>query len=637
MKNNKVINVQTALKTLCTNGLISEFDLQFSETLARTIGTKDAKALNGFRVIAALASHSSFTRQAACVDVEAIDIEKIFPDQEDESSSTLRRNAEIEEAGTIIRAKDVLSNVLTGKHSSLIDDLSKDFPEIIHKTDNFNEAVPFVPLIWNAPRLYLHRFWSYEKELAEMLIARTEATDNPIVTEHEIRNLCSYFDKSKTTDDGQWKAVQLALSKKLSILTGGPGTGKTTIVSVILAKVLKDKPDARIALCAPTGKAQARMLESIREEIQKTLRCEESVKSKIAELPASTIHRLLKYNYHTGKFGKNAETPLETDILVVDEASMVSLPMLVRLFRATPDEAKVILLGDADQLASVETGAVLADICELADVPKSSWKNNIARLTVSHRFKAGGEIDKLKEAINSGATVDVLDQLAAGKEDDKGNAATLIWRSIGNKRLPEKLDELTESIKTHLDIWKNGYLKAKDISTALREFNSFQVLCSHRNGMLGTKSVNKIIRKCLGKTKSYDKGIPVMVTRNNYDHRLFNGDVGLCWPNENGTIKVYFPDPEEPGKLRSFSPSILPEHEDAFAMTVHKAQGSGFGEVLIILPDAKESPVLTRELLYTGVTRTRDKVTIWATEDTLRATIGRKTIRASGLKEKLKA
>ena len=127
-----------------------------------------------------------------------------------------------------------------------------------------------------------------------------------------------------------------------------------------------------------------------------------------------------------------------------------------------------------------------------------------------------------------------------------------------------------------------------------------------------------------------------MITRNNYEHCLFNGDIGLCWPDESGNIKVYFPDPEQACTLRKFSPSMLPEHEDSFAMTVHKSQGSGFGQVLLILPDSKESPILTRELLYTGVTRTKEKVTIWATEHALRATINKKTVRASGLKERLK-
>jgi exodeoxyribonuclease V alpha subunit len=617
------------LKILCANGLISEFDLQFSEALARVIASKDANVLDGFRVIATLVSHSSFTKQEACIDVESIDIERIFPEQEDENSSTHQRDAETGKPETIIMAKKVLLNVLNEKHRSLMDGLSKDFPEIIHRTDNFDGEVPFVPLIWNAPRLYLHRFWIYEKELAEILVSRTEVPDNHVIPEHEIRKLSSYFGKDKSADDGQWKAVQLAMMKRFSVVTGGPGTGKTTIVSAILSKTLKENLLTRISLCAPTGKAQARMLESIREEVQTSLLCETDIKSRISELPASTIHRLLKYNHHTGKFGKNAESLLETDTLIVDEASMVSLPMMVRLLRAVPKEAKIILLGDADQLASVETGAVLSDICELSRQNGSKWKHNVAKLTVSHRFKEGGAIDIMKEAINRGAEDDVINQLSTA------NGESLSWGLANGKRLPSNLDELKDALKTQVELWNTGFMKAKNIDSAIKQFKDFQVLCSHRGGLFGTNSLNKLIRKALGKTKSYEKGVQVMITRNNYEHRLFNGDVGLCWPDDNGTMKVYFPDPEQPGELRKFSPSILPEHEDAFAMTVHKAQGSGFGKVLLVLPDSKKSPILTRELLYTGVTRTRDKVTIWATENTLRAAIGRKTIRSSGLKERL--
>lgn len=630
MSRDMEMTVPEALRVLRSNGLISAFDLQFAETLARNIGAEQPpEDIDRFRIIAAMASHLSFTRQSACIDVETSDIGQIFPDLEDDAYSDFQsKDSRSEEKEKTKSARDVLIRMIGENRSAMLDRLSMDFPQIICKAEISDEEIPFVPLIWNSPRLYLQRFWSYEKELADMLVERSQETDNEVVSESEIRGLCTYFEK--TSDDGQWKAVQLALRKKLSVMTGGPGTGKTTIVSVILARILKENPLARIALCAPTGKAQARMLESIRNEVQKTLLCDAGIKSGIAELPASTIHRLLKYNHHNGKFRVDAESPLETDVLIVDEASMVSLPMMVRLMRAVPKDAKIILLGDADQLASVETGAVLADICELARQPGSTWNDNVAMLTASHRFKEGGDVDRLKAAINRGAVEDVITQLSTAKGE------SLAWGLGGDKRLPSDQNELTESIKIPLKLWEDSYLKEKDVGTALKKFNEFQILCSHRGGLFGINSLNKLIRKSLRKTKSYAKGVPVMITRNNYEHRLFNGDVGLCWPDDNGNMKVHFPDPEQPGKLRKFSPSILPEHEDSFAMTVHKAQGSGFGEVLLILPDNKESPILTRELLYTGVTRAIKKITIWGTERALRTSISKKTVRASGLKERLK-
>ena len=631
MRRGIAMTVSEALRTLRINGFISAFDLQFAEALARNTGAEKQEDIDCFRVIAALASHFSFTRQSACIDIRASDIDQLFPDLEDDGDSySLSKNGKSEERERTDNARNVLIRAMGKDRSAMLDRLSRKFPAVICNAGSLGAEIPFVPLIWNTPRLYLHRFWSYEKELADMLMVRVRAPDEEMLSEAEIRTLCTYFEKASAKDDGQWKAVQLALRKKLSVMTGGPGTGKTTIVSAILSRILKENPNSRIALCAPTGKAQARMLESIRDEVQKALLCDQEVKSRIAELPASTIHRLLKYNHHNGKFGANAESPLEIDVLIADEASMVSLPMMVRLMRAVPKDSKIILLGDADQLASVETGAVLADICQLAMEPASRWKNNVARLAVSHRFREGGDIDNLKEAINRGAADDAVRQLSAAKGE------SLAWGLGGNKRLPSDHRELMESLKIMLELWKDGYLKAENIETALKKFNEFQILCSHRGGLLGTNSLNKLIRKSLGKSKSYDKGVPVMITRNNYEHRLFNGDVGLCWPDANGTTKVYFPDPEHSGELRKFSPSMLPEHEDSFAMTVHKAQGSGFGEVLLILPDSKESPILTRELLYTGVTRTINKVTIWATERVLRATIDRKTVRASGLKERLR-
>ncbi len=617
-----------ALDALRAGGLLSPFDIQFADCVVGLMGAAAEDDLDLLRVLAAMSSHASFTRQCPCLDLGRFSIEAFFPQDADDDGDGAKASDDSDLRRRTDEARKLISDFLEKDLMERIETLCARLPSAIHLASGPDDIAAFVPMVWHPPRLYLQRFWIYERELAQMLDAKLREPDYAPVPDEEIRNSCRYFQTGKA-DIFQIKAVELALRKRICVVTGGPGTGKTSIVSVILAKILQETPDAKIALCAPTGKAQARMLESLRDEVGRNLICDEIVGGKIAALPASTIHRLLKYNHGSGKFAHGRENPLAADILVVDEASMVSMPIIVRLLRAVPDHARIVLLGDPEQLASVETGAVLADICEKAACPGSAWSGHVARLSHSHRFPPGSEIDVLKEAVNRGDVELFISKLSSP------DAEQVKWGVDGDMRLPSSQEELVESLDKCLGPWRDGILKAGGPAEAMAGLNKFQILCSHRGGMLGSVSLNRTSRKLLGMDRVYGKGVAIMITRNNYEHMLFNGDVGICWPGKDGATRVFFPDVARPGELRPFPPSVLPEHEDAFAMTVHKAQGSGFGEILLVVPDLKDSPILTRELIYTGMTRTKGRATIWASEESLSAAVSRRINRPSGLMDRL--
>ncbi|CAN5483850.1 exodeoxyribonuclease V subunit alpha [soil metagenome] len=465
----------------------------------------------------------------------------------------------------------------------------------------------FTPLVLDEhDRIYLRRYWEYEQQLATAILERA-ATTRTSVSEDE--------------SDLQQVAAARAVTNNFTVITGGPGTGKTRTVMAILTLLLEQPggPKLRIALAAPTGKAAARLTEAVRAVRQ--------------NLEATTIHRLLGYLPGSPYFRHNSEHPLSADVLIVDEASMVDLALMAKLVAAVRPRTRLILLGDRDQLASVEAGSVLADICAAAEeaAPNEPLHGTVVGLRRNYRFTEWGGIYRASTAVNAG---DAEAAVAALQEDSSGEAQ---WQPLpAAAKLPDALrDRVIAAFRPCLE--------TGDPLLALTRLQQFRILCAVRYGPFGVENLNAIVEEILAgagllspQRGACYRGQPLTITQNDYNLGLFNGDSGIILPDPegDGELRAFFISAE--GKLRRFLPSRLPQHETAFAMTVHKSQGSEFATILIILPE-KDAPVLTRELLYTALTRAREQVEVWAAEPVLRATISRRVARASGLREALRA
>jgi exodeoxyribonuclease V alpha subunit len=411
----------------------------------------------------------------------------------------------------------------------------------------------------------------------------------------------------------------------------------------------------RIHLAAPTGKAAARMRESLKQA-REDLRTRHPAADRLPE-EVHTLHRLLKTLPGSPYFRHNRENPLETDIVVVDEASMVDMALMAKLLEAVPSAARLVLVGDKDQLASVEAGSVLGDICDRDRMhgfsaefcetiqqatgqrldaqsgSPSGLQDCMVELRNSFRFSAGSAIGELSRAVNRGDAGRALEILDTPGED------SIAWLDPdAGSRAPLELQRLI--LSGTADCFRQDTPAA-----ALRELNRFKILCAHKAGPHGVDAINRVAEQMLVRqglirpeaaaARPWYAHRPVLVTRNDYALGLFNGDIGMTLPDDASVgrgLFVFFP--AGPGETRRFLPYRLPEHETVYAMTVHKSQGSEFDEVLLILPD-RDSPVLTRELVYTALTRARKTVTIWARRSILGAAIARRIERTSGLRDAL--
>jgi exodeoxyribonuclease V alpha subunit len=377
------------------------------------------------------------------------------------------------------------------------------------------------------------------------------------------------------------------------------------------------------------------------------------LKEKIIE-EAATIHRLLGYKPLSPYFRHNRGNPLSADVLIVDEASMVPLALMAKLIQAVPDRTKIVLLGDKDQLASVEAGAILADICEASEISRFS-----TGFCAQYKKISGEEINTANQSDSSAALIDCTVELQhsyrfepkhgigiLSKAVNAGNAGLAIKLikndpsgTINHADLPEK-EMLEHAVAAIVEANYRAGLSASKVSDAFDHFNKFRVLCSLRKGLYGVEKMNQIMEKILGRKKLIDsnkqfyKGRPIMITRNDYNLQLFNGDIGILWDDDNGEFRAYFPDKN--GTFRSFAFARLPEHETVYAMTVHKSQGSEFDDVLLVLPD-QSSSVLTRELIYTAITRARKSVSIWGLDTVLTKAVENRIERTSGLREVLRS
>ncbi|MGD0279040.1 MAG: exodeoxyribonuclease V subunit alpha, partial [Smithella sp.] len=501
-------------------------------------------------------------------------------------------------------------------------------------------------------RLYLQRYWQYEKDVAEYIFISISGNKEIKLDKSELqKKLQLYFNEN---DEGKtnWQKVAAvaALLKKILVISGSPGTGKTTAITKIMALILdvSDRP-LRIALAAPTGKAAARLQESV-NKMKEKLNGPASVKEMIPGT-AQTIHRLLGSISYSPYFRFNKENPLSYDLVVIDEASMVDLPLLAKLIAALPLGACLILLGDRDQLASVEVGAVLGDICsqgapnvfsagfarqiawlsgeEIAsDNTPSGLQDNIIHLQKNYRFPEESGIGLLSRAVKNGESLAAMDLLKSGKY------AEVHWTElIESAKLWKQFGEIVvENYKEYMEAAISGEVIAENI---FNFFGRFRILCALRVGIWGMERINYYVEKVFrdaGLIKSRDifyEGMPVMILQNDYRLRLFNGDVGIILkdPEEKNQLRVFFLD--EQNTVRKYLPSRLPQYETAWAMTVHKSQGSEFKKVLFVLSDS-DVPLITRELIYTGLTRASKYVDIWAGENLLTRAILRRISRQSG-------
>jgi exodeoxyribonuclease V alpha subunit len=503
-------------------------------------------------------------------------------------------------------------------------------------------------------RLYLRRYFDYERELAESLLARSEhvafAIDGP-----RLRAGLDRLFPPEPKNRLQRVASLVGVLQKLSVISGGPGTGKTFTVAKILVLIQEQAMRAggeplKILLLAPTGKAAQRLGDAIRENLAK-IACEPAVRDAIPAT-ASTIHRALGFRpLRPTHFRHDARDPLPEDVVVVDEASMVDLALMAKLVRAVRPEARLLLLGDKDQLASVEAGAILGDLYAAGsgdfsegfasevqrltgDVlpvsPESGasrLRDGMVELLHPHRFSDDGGIAELARAVNAGASDRVLEVLARG-----GSVALC---SVADR-------EELGSVLAPLLAARLGGLSELSPLERLARLDGFRILAAHRRGHFGVETLNEWAENTLApragratRSHFYD-GLPLLVTANDYQVELFNGDIGVLAPSDaskpDGPLAAWFRG--GPAGLRQLSPACLPRHETAFALSVHKSQGSEFDEVAFVLPE-RPSPLLTRELIYTAVTRAKKRVTLFGSEAVLRAAVAASVERASGLRERL--
>jgi exodeoxyribonuclease V alpha subunit len=485
------------------------------------------------------------------------------------------------------------------------------------------------PLILDAhDRLYLHRYWQYEAQLAGAIRRRigvAAACDASLLK----RGLDRLF--GKATKDTNWQrvAAETAVRRSFTVITGGPGTGKTWTVVAVLALLHEQFADTgakpRIALAAPTGKAAARMKESIQRTLESDPKFAEC--RKLLEHDATTLHRLLGTIPDSPYFRHDTDRPLAVDVVIVDEASMVDLALMAKLFAAVPSSARVVLLGDKDQLASVEAGNVLGDICLSSQVPDAPLREHIVELRENRRFAEDSGIRRLSTLANAGDTDGALALLEENLAD------------IATQTLPTPT-ALGEALREPLLRGYRACLETDDPRTALTQLNAFRILSALRRGPFGVENLNRIAEQTLARAgliepvSTFYRGRPVLIATNDYQLQLFNGDVGMLLPDPaaGGELRAWFLDAA--GTLRRILPARLPAHETVFAMTVHKSQGSEFRRVLFLLPD-RDTPVATRELVYTAITRAREAVELWHHAPVLRAAIARRTERSSGLREAL--
>lgn len=503
---------------------------------------------------------------------------------------------------------------------------------------------PPPPLVLDNRKVYLSRYWGFEESVAEDLLGRASKPRSGIGVGVELRQLLDQLfpPGHSNTDPNQVRAVEEATKRQLLVIGGGPGTGKTSTIARLLALATSSwdaEPDARlptVLLAAPTGKAAARMTEALHSAVQNLAGLEDSIAAFLLGLEAKTIHRMIGSSGGT-RVARTADSPVRADIVVVDEASMISLPLMARLLAAIPPETQLILLGDPNQLTSIEAGAVLGDIVSGSQsaAATSPLKGAVVMLDRVFRVDSGSQaISRLASAINEGDVDQVFSLLRTDGE-------VLQWIE------PHESDRLAEltALCGHSAQRVIAAAAVGDTSVAFKELAAVKVLAATRRGPFSvqhwTEAIEGDLRDHLGASSVEHRwylGRPVLITANDRINQLSNGDVGLVVIEPtavDGSLGRRVVEVSTGSGLpRLFFPTQLAEVETWWSMTIHKSQGSEFGHTIVSLPQ-DPSPMLTRELLYTGVTRARQAVTIIATPEVLAEAVERRVSRASGLATRL--
>ena len=492
------------------------------------------------------------------------------------------------------------------------------------------EAFQATPLVLANGLYYLGRAFQNELFLRDYLASRASETVRPAGTIpfEEITRL--------QLGDEQKAAVAAAAGSRFLVISGGPGTGKTTIVSVILAR-RSEKP-SDIILCAPTGKAQMRMKQALDQQLENL--CDEERREEIRQIQSSTIHRLLSWDQKAGTFRHDRKNPLRYKLFIVDECSMIAQSLMVRLLKAVPDDAAVILLGDRHQLSSVEPGSVFGDFCGIL---RAMAPGCLAELTESRRFPQGGEICTMKDAINAGQAEAAWDYMT------RPGLSAIVSRGLPPKNLLRQF--LADSVK---GTWisegspAGHYYDEDTVDEAWDRFERFRILTPFNVGPYGANALNKLLRSILDFP---DAEAPVgevfLVLKNDYGTNVFNGDTGILWyagddgrplaRSEAASLHtdrrlVFFPDPASGSRWRGIPLESLPQHAPAYAFTIHKSQGSDYDKVLMLLPPFRpDRGVLTRETIYTGLTRAKTQAVIASDRDSFLHAVNLHIDRVSGL------
>ncbi len=468
------------------------------------------------------------------------------------------------------------------------------------------------PLVLDSDgRLYLRRYWELEQKIASTLAARSEGLSLDHSPE-DVRDerLGRLFPDGPTSPGAH--AARTALAHRISLLCGGPGTGKTTTVSAILAGLIEEagargEPAPSILLLAPTGKAAARLGDAVRRaksRIDVPMTVLDAIPTE-----ASTVQRALGMRSSGMRFSRNAERPLEADVIVVDEASMIDLALMHQLLQATRPDARLIVVGDPNQLTSVEAGSVLQDLVTAGS--ETWWKNRMTTLTKTYRYDATRPLGKMIEAVRAGDRERVEGLVEGSGQED------IVWSPGEN--LSEELDRSAKR-------W-TSIVETTDVEEHFKKREEYVVLTPFRKGPRGTRRLSAAIQERLTvRGSSFAPAHPILIEENSNELRVYNGDFAMI---REGELRIGYIQGEE-GKARAIAEARLPRYSDAYALSVHKAQGSEFDEVLLILPE-EDAPLLTRELLYTALSRARQRVRIVGPKEVLLSALARRARRHSGL------
>ncbi len=516
------------------------------------------------------------------------------------------------------------------------------------------EKEPFI--IFNE-NLYIQRYFAYETALLYRIQQFIE-TENAagkqrieLIKKQEpfIKQLFySKVQTNKNLPETNWQitAAITAILNNFTIITGGPGTGKTTTVTKILSILFNENISLKVALAAPTGKAATRLSESLKNA---SAGLPEQLANKFFELEPTTIHRLLKPSFGSLHFKHNQANPINADVIIVDESSMIDVALFARLMDAIAPHTRLILLGDKDQLASVEAGSLFGDLCQAQSrintfsTARAALINSIIineqetitagniinptshplfehviELQRSHRFNDDKGIGKFSKAIIKN-NIEVIDHFIENNNDEQV--------TIDVNYNEELINQFVTGYAS--------YINETETVLAFKKLNNLRVLCAVREGPQGLYALNKKIEEHLIKLKlirrsgDFYEHRPIMITSNNYELGLFNGDIGIIRQNEKGVAMAWFEDNE--GKLKTVLPGYISQAETVFAMTIHKSQGSEFEKVLMVLPDKEDNNMLTRELLYTGITRAKQTVIIQARKEVILKAANAQVQRTSGI------